>query len=212
MRERRQDVVPGLTDLVVEVVEHEFLAGGQHLGGGKGGNGHGVSVIPELIAHALSVWESDIPGRASGYQGRRVAHRSSPKQLARTLADLRRRYTFGQRRTRREGYRGLPRATAGRPGHRQRFDAVDELRQQPRGLVRRHDIGDLAAQFVEDDADLTTSQVGAQAEMRTAAAEAEMRIGVRATSNIQGSRTSTRRDWPSCTTASPCRRPSSWCR
>jgi len=33
-------------------------------------------------------------------------------------------------------------------------------------------------QFLEHDADLTTSQIGAQAEMGTAAAEADMRIQV----------------------------------
>lgn len=63
---------------------------------------------------------------------------------------------------------------------------MDELRQQPRGLVRRDDVGDLAAQFVEDHPDFATSQVGAQAEMRAPAAEAEMGIGVRATSKSQG--------------------------
>jgi hypothetical protein len=39
VRESPQHVVPGLADLVLEVVEHEFLAGGQHLGSGKRGNG-----------------------------------------------------------------------------------------------------------------------------------------------------------------------------
>jgi len=39
MREGRQHIVPGVADLVVEMVEHEFLAGGQYLGSGKRGNG-----------------------------------------------------------------------------------------------------------------------------------------------------------------------------
>src|SRR6201993_5596902 len=74
--------------------------------------------------------------------------------------------------------KGVTLTARGSPGDRQPLDAVDELRQQPRGFLDRDDVGYLAAQFVEHDPDLTTSQVGAQAEMGTPAAEAEMRIGV----------------------------------
>src|ERR1700758_5150493 len=74
--------------------------------------------------------------------------------------------------------KGVTLTARGSPGDRQPLDAVDELRQQPRGFLDRDDVGDLAAQFVEGDPDLATSQVGAQAEMGTAPAEAEMRVGV----------------------------------
>src|SRR6516225_8197754 len=72
--------------------------------------------------------------------------------------------------------RGL--TARGSPGDRQPLDAVDELRQQSCGFLDRDDVGYLAPQFVEDDPDLTTGQVGAQAEMGTSAAEAKMRIRV----------------------------------
>src|SRR5437763_15130543 len=70
------------------------------------------------------------------------------------------------------------RSPRGRPGDRQPLDAVDELRQQPGRFVDRDDVGYLAAQFVEDDPDLAAGQVGAQAEMGAAAAEAQVRMGI----------------------------------
>src|SRR5271166_1307078 len=97
--------------------------------------GHRVTLVPDLIAHALSSFKAQYP--------------------------------FGQRLT---PWRS--------PGDRQPLDAMDELRQQPGGFLDRDDVGYFAAQLVEDDPDLTAGQVGAQAEMGTPAAEAEMRIGV----------------------------------
>src|SRR5919197_367106 len=76
-------------------------------------------------------------------------------------------------------FRTGPRATNSArwcPGHRQPLDAVDERRQQPRRLLGRLDVGHLAAQLLEQHADLAASQVRAKAEMRTATAEAGMRI------------------------------------
>ena len=68
--------------------------------------------------------------------------------------------------------------TRGSPRNRQALDAVNELRQQSRWFAGHGDVRDFAAQFVEDDSDLTTSQVGPQTEMRASAAEAQMRVGV----------------------------------
>src|SRR6202030_1098765 len=74
--------------------------------------------------------------------------------------------------------RNGPESARRRPGDWERLDPVDERRQQPRGLFGRDDIGYLAVQFLEHHPDLATSQVGAQAEVRTTATEADMRIGV----------------------------------
>src|ERR1700709_2337282 len=60
----------------------------------------------------------------------------------------------------------------GSPSDRQALDAVNELRQQSRWFAGHGDVGDFTSQFIEDDPDLTTSQVGPQTEMRASAAEA----------------------------------------
>src|ERR1700759_2721613 len=68
--------------------------------------------------------------------------------------------------------RGIP-GSAGRcPRDRQRFDAVNERREQPGGLAGRDDIGYFAVQFFEHDPDFAAGQGGAQAEGRAPAAEA----------------------------------------
>src|ERR1700742_899579 len=64
------------------------------------------------------------------------------------------------------------------PPDRQRFDAVDEWRQQSSGLAGRDDIGYFAVQFFEHDPDLAAGQIGAQAEVRAAPAEADVRVGI----------------------------------
>src|SRR3984957_10519222 len=74
--------------------------------------------------------------------------------------------------------RDRPESAGRRPRDRQRFDAVDERRQQPGGLAGRDDIGYFAVQFFEHDPDFPASQVGAQAEVRAASTEADMRVGI----------------------------------
>ena len=96
------------------------------------------------------------------------------------------------------------------PGHRQPLDPVDERRQQPRRFFRRRDVGHLAVQLLERDADLAAGEVGAEAEVRAATTEAGMGIrtcGRRRRST--GRRTCPRRGWPSSTTTWPCRPPPS---
>src|SRR5690242_10267105 len=63
------------------------------------------------------------------------------------------------------------------PGHRQPLDAVNERRLQPVWFFGRSDVGNLSVKFLERQRDLAAGQVGAQAEMRAAAAEPDMRVG-----------------------------------
>src|SRR6185437_10356555 len=56
------------------------------------------------------------------------------------------------------------------------LDAVDEARQQPDRLPRHADVRELGEQLPEHLGDLTAGQVRAEAVVRTAAAEAEMRV------------------------------------
>ena len=91
---------------------------------------------------------------------------------------------------------------AGRPGDGQPLDAVDEGGVQPVRLLRGGDVGQLSVQFLERDGDLAAGEVGAQAEMRAAAAESHMRVRVAAhVERPRIRRTSTRRGWPTRTTA-----------
>ena len=64
------------------------------------------------------------------------------------------------------------------PSDGQPLDAVDERRHQPVRFFGRGDVGNLTVQFLERHGDLAASQVGAEAEMRAAATEADVRIGM----------------------------------
>src|ERR1700748_844276 len=107
----------------------------------EGGGGHGASTASAGNAGAV-MWFTI--NRRRGFES----------LIAHALSSLKVRYCFQ--------WRLSPR---GSPGHRQGLDAMKELREQSRRFAGHRDVGDFAAQFVEDAPDLATSQVGAQAEM-----------------------------------------------
>ena len=65
-----------------------------------------------------------------------------------------------------------------RPLHRHVLDAADEVRQQPLRLTGQLHVGHARDQLGEDELQLHAGQVGAQAEVRTAAAERDVRVRV----------------------------------
>jgi hypothetical protein len=76
--------------------------------------------------------------------------------------------------------RGTACARASAVADRQLLDAVQPARAQPHRVARLADVGHVVGDRVEDQVDLQLGQAGPEAEMRPAAAEAQMRVGAAA--------------------------------
>ena len=86
-------------------------------------------------------------------------------------------------------------------GDREPLDAVEPSRPKPLRLRQFRDVRDLVGDLVEDQLDLHAGQVGADAEVRAVAAEAEMRVGVAQDVELErAGRRRRRRSWRSCRT------------
>ena len=75
-----------------------------------------------------------------------------------------------------------------------------KLERSRAGESDRGDVGNAPGQLVEDRLDLEPGEVGAEAEVRTPAAEAEVRVGVAADVEVERiARRCRRRGWPTGT-------------